>query len=463
MLKLYNTLTRKKEEFKPINPPQVGLYTCGPTVYNYPHIGNYRAYILGDILKRYLKYIGYEIKHVMNLTDVDDKTIHNSQKAGKSLKEFTDFYAEAFFEDLNKLNIEPADVYPRATEHIKEMTNIIEKLLENNLAYKGKDGSIYYEIRNFDDYGKLSRVKITSLQKDASGRIKSDEYDKDHVEDFALWKAWNKEDGDVFWDPSTWLGTKTSISKGRPGWHIECSAMSMKYLGESFDIHTGAVDLIFPHHENEIAQSEGSTGKPFVKYFLHNEWLLVDGKKMSKSLGNFYTLQDIEEKSYSPFSYRYFVLGTHYRKQTNFTWEALKSAQNALDRLEDFFLDLGLPAQAGTNEGKINNEYQKRFKKHMDDDLDTPGALSVLWDLIHDQNVSKEDKQSTILDFDKVFGLGFEKLKPIEVPARIKKLVEQREEARKKEDWQKADQIREEIKKQGFKIRDTEEGPRISL
>lgn len=448
MLKLFDTLSKKKEEFKPINPPRVGLYTCGPTVYNYPHVGNYRAYIFGDILKRYLAYSSYEVKHVINLTDVDDKTIRDSQKAGKSLKEFTEFYTEAFFKDLEKLHIEKADVYPRATEHIKEMVDIIEKLLENGLAYKGEDGSIYFEIRNFKDYGKLSHVNISDLQEGASGRIKSDEYDKDHVEDFALWKAWDKEDGDVFWE--------TSVGKGRPGWHIECSAMSTKYLGESFDIHTGGVDLIFPHHENEIAQSEGSSGKPFVNYWLHNEFLLVDGKKMAKSLDNFYTILDIEKKGFSPISYRYWLLGTHYRKVADFSWGALEGASHALKKLTNLFLDLG------QKNGEVDKAYKEKFKTFMNDDLDTPGALTVLWDIIKDQKLSPEDKRATILDFDKIFGLGFEEMKPEPIPEKVMTLAMEREKARKAEDWEKADQLREEIKKEGFEVKDTDEGPKIS-
>ena len=459
-MKLFNTLTKQKEEFIPINPPNVGLYTCGPTVYNFPHIGNYRAYIFGDILKRYLNYSGYHVKHVMNLTDVDDKTIERSLKESKTLKELTEFYTDAFFKDLEKLNIEKADTYPKATEHISEMINIIEKLLEKGLAYKGEDGSVYFEIRNFKDYGKLSHINIASLKEGASGRIKRDEYDKDHVEDFALWKAWDEKDGDVFW--------KTKIGKGRPGWHIECSAMSTKYLGESFDIHTGGVDLIFPHHENEIAQSEGSTGKPFVNYWLHNEFLLVGGKKMAKSLNNFYTIQDIERKGLSPLAYRYFLLGVHYRKVANFTWEALEGAGHALEKLYDLFLDLGdlsAPVSASGKTGKIGTVsqiYKEKFKKFMDDDLDTPGALTVLWEIIKDSKLSAEDRRATILEFDKIFGLGFDKIKRVKVPENVMTLVEEREAARKEDDWEKADKIRDEIKKEGFKVRDTEEGPRVS-
>ncbi|MBW3023037.1 cysteine--tRNA ligase [Candidatus Woesearchaeota archaeon] len=272
-LKIFNTLTRKKEEFKPVKLP-VRMYNCGPTVYYYPHIGNYRAYVFADLIKRYLKYKGFKVKQVMNITDVDDKTIRDSQKEGISLKEFTEKYEKAFYEDLEKLNIDKADVFPKATEHIEEMVAIIKILLDKKIAYKSDDGSIYYDISKFPDYGKLAHIDVSELK--AGARVKQDEYEKGQAQDFALWKAWDENDGDGFWE--------TELGKGRPGWHIECSAMSMKSLGASFDIHTGGIDLVFPHHENEIAQSEAATGKKFVNYWVHNEWLLVDGKKMSKSL-----------------------------------------------------------------------------------------------------------------------------------------------------------------------------------
>ena len=272
--KLYNTLTHKKELVKPIKDNQIAMYSCGPTVYDFAHIGNFRAYICSDILKRYLKYSGFKVKHVMNITDVDDKTIKGANKEGISLKEYTSRYEKSFFEDLETLNIDKADVFPRATEHIPEMVSIIKKLLKGRIAYKSEDGSVYYNISKFKDYGKLSHTKVKQLKEGA--RVKQDSYEKEEAKDFALWKAYDKEDGNVFWE--------TEIGKGRPGWHIECSAMSIKHLGEHFDIHGGGVDLIFPHHENEIAQSEASTGKKFVNYWFHNEHLLVNGQKMSKSL-----------------------------------------------------------------------------------------------------------------------------------------------------------------------------------
>src|SRR3989344_762304 len=488
MLKVYNTLTRKKEEFKPIKLPKVGLYTCGPTVYDYPHIGNYRAYIFGDILKRYLKYSGYAVMHVMNLTDFDDKTIRDSGKAGKTLKEFTEFYSKEFFKDLELLNIEPADVFPKATEHIQEMIEIIEKLLEKEIAYKGEDGSIYFNIKKFAEYGKLAHLEKQELKKGGSGRIIKDEYEKENAQDFALWKGsqidTDKEpintdgsmkiiNGEPAW-PTPW-------GWGRPGWHIECSAMSMKYLTDVFDpfdglrvngaqnstidIHTGGVDLIFPHHQNEIAQSEAATGEPFVKYWLHNEWLLVDGKKMAKSAGNFYTLRDIEKKGFSPLAFRYLTLQNHYRTPLNFTWESLEAGQNGLKKIQEHYLEL-TPTHLPLTKGEVPKaegvlKYKNRFKETMDDDLGTPEALAIVWELIKDEKISDYDKKATLLDFDKVLGLGLYKLKTVEIPAEIKKLVEEREKYRQSGDFKKSDELREKIKSLGFSVKDTPEGPKV--
>jgi cysteinyl-tRNA synthetase len=328
-LKLYNTLTRKKEAFKPIKKGKVGMYVCGPTIYSFAHIGNFRAYMSADILRRWLKFKGFGIKQIMNLTDVDDKTIRDSKRKGISLSKFTAKYSKIFFEDLDTLNIERAERYPKATDHIKEMAALVNALMKKGLAYRGKD-AIYYSIEKFKDYGKLAHLEKAQLKPGA--RVKQDEYDKEHAHDFALWKLWDKDDGNVFWNVE--IGGKPS--KGRPGWHIECSAMSMKYLGPTFDIHTGGVDLIFPHHQNEIAQSEGATGKPFVRYWLHNEHLLVNGEKMSKSAGNFYTLRDLIKKGHDAMAIRYQLLATHYRQKLNLTDDALKAAKQAVDRLTDF-------------------------------------------------------------------------------------------------------------------------------
>jgi cysteinyl-tRNA synthetase len=309
----FNTLTRQKESFTPIEEGKAKIYTCGPTVYDFAHIGNFRAFLFDDLLKRWLEYRGFEVVHVMNITDVDDKTIKGSRKRNVPLREYTDYYMKAFFEDIDTLKIERANYYPRATEHIPEMVALIKRLMERGYAYKGEDGSIYYAISKFKEYGKLSRIKVDDLK--AGARVKVDEYGKEEAQDFALWKAWTQEDGEVFWD--------TEIGKGRPGWHIECSAMSMKYLGETFDIHCGGVDNMFPHHENEIAQSEAATGKKFVNYWLHNEHLLVEGKRMGKRFGNYYTLRDLLKMGYDPKAIRYLLILTHYRQQFNFTFEGL--------------------------------------------------------------------------------------------------------------------------------------------
>ena len=443
-LKLYNSLSRSIQEFKPINPSKVGLYTCGPTVYNYPHIGNYRAYLFADTLKRTLLYLGYEVNHIMNITDIDDKTIRDSQKEGKTLKEFTEFYTEEFFKDRDMLNILPPAKYTKATEYINEMVNIIEKLLENGHAYKSDDGSVYFNIAKDSEYGKLAHLDMSELKNNASGRIKSDEYDKENIQDFALWKAWDETDGDVFWE--------TSLGKGRPGWHIECSAMSMSNLGNHFDIHTGGRDNMFPHHENEIAQSECATGEKFVDFWLHNEWLLVDGKKMAKSAGNFYTLRDVIEKGFSPIVFRYLSLQTHYRTPLNFTWESMKAAQSGLAGLQGFYMMLGKEI------GVASKNYLDKFNDAISNDLNTSQALSVLSELKHDVNISNDVKKATILNFDKVLGLNFSNLDNIEIPNEIKQKVEARNSARANKDFSTSDKIRDELISSGFEVFDTNEG-----
>jgi len=447
-LKFYNTLTREKEIFTPIDPSNVGFYSCGPTVYNYAHIGNYRAYIFADILKRTLLYEGYKVKHIMNLTDIDDKTIRGSQEQGKTLKEFTEFYTEEFFKDIRALNILEPTKFTKATDYIPEMIEIIVKLLDKKLAYKSNDGSIYFDIKKFKKYGALSRITPEEQKENAGGRIKTDEYEKENAQDFALWKAWDEKDGDVFW--------QTELGKGRPGWHIECSAMSMKNLGEQIDIHTGGVDNIFPHHENEIAQSEGSTGKQFVKYWMHNEWVLVDQKKMAKSFNNFYTLRDLITKNIHPLVYRFWLLMANYRTRVNFVFPALKGAEIALERLYGLYLELG------DDTGEVHKEYQNKFKEYLEDDLDTPRALTLLWDVMKDKNMSDADKKATILDFDKVLGLGFENLKHDIIPVEILKLADEREEARKNKDFQKSDEIRKEINSLGYEVKDTSLGQKVS-
>ena len=456
-LKLYNTLTRKKEVFKPIKNKQVRMYTCGPTVYDYAHIGNFRAYICSDILKRYLRYKGFKVKHVMNITDVEDKTIKGAIKEHISLKKYTKKFEKAFFEDLEKLNIDKADMFPRATDYINEMVDIIENLLKKKIAYKAKDG-IYFDISKFKDYGNLSGVELKNLE--VGERVREDQYEKEEAHDFALWKFWDKQDYDVFWE--------TKIGKGRPGWHIECSAMSMKFLGESFDIHAGGIDLVFPHHENEIAQSECSTKKKFVKYWFHNEHLLVDGQKMSKSLGNFYTLRDLLDKGHDSRAIRYLLLSSHYRQQLNFTEEGIKAAKNSIDRLNDFIAKLKTIRNKRNNPKikKLIEQTKKHFEKEMDDDLEVSNALAVVFDFVKKINtwimkddIGKKDADNVyglMLEFDEVFDVL--QTKKEKIPDQIKKLVGEREKARKERDYGKADKIREEIKNKDFDVMDTDEG-----
>ncbi|MDQ3075673.1 MAG: cysteine--tRNA ligase [bacterium] len=458
-IKFYNTLTREKEEFFAMDPNKVKMYSCGPTVYNYPHIGNYRAYIFADILKRVLVYEGYHVKHIMNLTDIDDKTIRGSQKDGKTLKEFTEFYTQEFLKDIKSLNIVFPATFTKATDYIPQMVEIIEKLFHNGLAYKSDDGSFYFDIKKFEGYGKLSRLVLENQRENAQGRIKSDEYEKENAQDFALWKAWDAKDGEVFWD--------TKLGKGRPGWHIECSAMSMANLGEQLDIHTGGVDNIFPHHENEIAQSEGSTGVKFVNYWLHNEWVLVDHKKMAKSEQNFFTLADLKSKNIDPIAYRFWLLMANYRTRVNFVWEALEASETALKRLYRLYVKLA--SHIGDEKGQIDLVYQEKFRAFIADDLDTPRALSLLWDLIKDGEVSNADKKATILEFDKVFGLDFEhaqekieKYTDIELPDEVVVLMLQRDEARKNKDFELSDKLRQEINTLGYDVKDEADGQKAS-
>ncbi len=468
MLKLFNTLTRRIEEFKSIKKGKVGLYSCGPTVYNFIHIGNYRAYIANDLLKRYLKYLGFKVKHVMNITDVDDKTIRDSQKAKKTLKEFTDFYLKFFLEDLEDLNIEMPDVMPKATEHIEDMVNLIKKIEKKGYAYR-VNNSVYFKISKFPNYGELAQLDKQSLKQNADKRLNiKDEYEKENVNDFVLWKAWDETDGEVFW--------QTAIGKGRPGWHIECSAMSMKYLGEHFDIHSGGVDLIFPHHTNEIAQSEAAAGKKFVNYWLHNAHLIVNGQKMSKSQGNFYTLKDLKEKKYKPLLLRIILLKTHYRQILNFTFEEFEESRAIALRLINFLINLDYVQNKKSNNLKIDHfieSYRKNFKKAMDNDLNISRAFSVVFDLVNEINKSialltvRQAKKikNFIFEIDKVFGF-IEKLyneykslleEKIE-DKEIRQLLKEREKARGRKDFQKADFLRQKIAAQGLLIEDLKEG-----
>jgi cysteinyl-tRNA synthetase len=464
-LRFFNTLTRRKEAFVPIEAGKVGLYTCGPTVYDYAHIGNFRAFLFEDLLKRWLEYRGYAVTHVMNLTDVDDKTIKGSQKQHIPLEQYTEHYAKAFFEDIKKLNIKPASHYPKATRHIPEMVTLIKTLIAKGYAYKSQDGSIYYAINKFKNYGKLSHTKIAELQ--AGARVKTDEYTKEEAQDFALWKVWTPEDGDVFWE--------TELGKGRPGWHIECSAMSMRYLGETFDIHCGGIDNMFPHHENEIAQSEAATGRKFVNYWLHNEHLLVEGRKMAKKLGNFYTLRDLLGKGYDPIAIRYLLLSTHYRQQFNFTFQGLDAAKGAIERLRNLMRRLQNADGEGST-GKVADllrAVQADFGCAMDDDLNISVALGALFDFVRDvnalldANIVSRHEAEMICDLmqrlDSVLGVIGEVEREEALPKGTEELIQKREEARKAKDWAAADEIRVQLRNMGVVVEDTPQGVRWRL
>jgi cysteinyl-tRNA synthetase len=468
MLQFYNTLTRRKEIFKPIEDNVVRLYSCGLTVYDYAHIGNLRAYVFVDLLRRWLEYRGFSVKHVMNLTDVDDKTIHGMKEEGVPLRQYTEKYIKAFFEDLESLNVERAKIVPRATEHIEEMVKLIETLIQKGYAYHGNDGSIYYDISKFENYGKLSKMKIKELK--AGARVKVDEYGKNEARDFALWRAWDPDDGDVFWE--------TSLGKGRPGWHIECSAMSMKYLGTTIDIHTGGVDNIFPHHENEIAQSEAATGERFVKHWLHNEHLIIKGERMGKSLKNFHTLGELIQKNHDPMAVRFLLLSTHYRKQFNFTFEGLEAAENGLQRLRDFMQRLDATPEEANAQGKKSEwisqrikETRDEFEEAMDDDLDISRALAVVFNLVRDINrlidaesvalTDAELVKDLLKDFDRALGILNNREIAHEKPsAEVEELIMKREEARKMKDWKTADAIRTRLRKMGIVLEDTPQGPK---
>lgn len=468
-MKLYNTLSRKIEDFKPIHDKEVGLYTCGPTVYDYAHIGNLRTYVFEDILKRTLGLVGYSVDHVMNITDIDDKTIKGSDGKKDKLKELGLKYEELFFSDLDKMNISRPNIVTRATEYIGQMVLFISELINKGYAYKADDGSIYFSIDKFQEYGKLSHLDKEGLKSGA--RVSQDEYDKENPADFVLWKAWDEADGEIFWE--------TTLGKGRPGWHIECSAMSQDKLGETLDIHAGAVDLIFPHHENEIAQSEARTGKPFANYWIHGEHLLVDGRKMSKSLNNFYKLSDLEAKGFDPLDFRYLCLQAHYRSKLNFTWEALVAAKNARIRLINIISSLSHPEfisgsqeipkqdpkgpleQLGVRNDKINDKYLKEFELKISDDLNTPEALAVVWEMMRNASVESAEKYSTLIKMDEVLGLELGKGLISNISDNIKSLVSEREKARAEKDWARSDELREEIDKLGFTVEDTPLGTKV--
>jgi cysteinyl-tRNA synthetase len=462
-MKIFNTMSRSLEEFEPHVRPDVRLYTCGPTVYNYAHIGNFRAYVFEDLLRRYLKFKGFSVTQVMNLTDVDDKTINGANAMGVTLDEFTRPYKEAFFADLEVIRVEPAEHYPAATDHIEDMIHMIQKLIDKGHAYQSEDGSVYFRIQSFDDYGRLAHLDLDGLQSGA--RVAQDEYDKENLADFALWKTWVEADGNIYWD-SPW-------GRGRPGWHIECSAMSTRYLGNSFDLHTGGVDNIFPHHEDEIAQSECASGERFVKYWMHCEHLMVNGGKMSKSLGNFFTLRDLLEKGYTGREVRYVLIAAHYRQQLNFQYrdnrfESLESARASLKRFDECYRRLSGHADDSDH---VHSEWLERYRelvlKELDHDLNVPGALGHLFDLVSECHSRLDAAAMTqaeasfalkmLADVDRVLAVLLPDQK--EGPSDdIIALAEERKAARQAKDWSEADRLRDELAGKGWIVKDSPDG-----
>ena len=461
-IRLYNTLSRSKEPFEPLVPGKAGMYTCGPTVYSHAHIGNLRTFLFQDLLRQHLRYREYDVTHVMNITDVEDKIIRSCRETGETLRELTDRYTEAFLEDLATLGMEPPDHLPRATDHIEEMVELIKSLEKNGHTTK-VDGSVYFKIRSFPAYGRLSRFDLESLREGASGRVDTDEYGTEDARDFALWKAYVEEDGDVFWE--------TDMGKGRPGWHLECSTMSMKYLGESFDIHCGAVDLVFPHHENEIAQSEAATGKPFVKYWMHAAHLNIDGRKISKSLGNTITLRSLIEEGHDPVAIRYALQSTHYRQPTNFSAETLDAARQAVDRIRDFRVRLGdVRATSGDTLEDLCKKSETAFGEALDDDLNMSAALAAVFDFIRETNrlidengVSAQGAQRALDMFDRLNRVAalFGGPSGETVPEAIQELVNQRQQARRQKDFAASDAIRDKLAEQGWIVEDTPDGARV--
>jgi len=458
-LRLFNTYSRTVEQFRPLDSAgkKVKMYTCGPTVYSHAHIGNFRAYIFEDLLQRHLESRGFAVERVMNLTDVDDKTIRGSCQAKLPLREFTAPFKEAFFQDVDTLQIKRAGAYPAATEDrfLRDMIAMIEKLIALELAYQADDKSVYFRINRFPNYGHLAHFDLSELR--STGRVKSDEYDKEHVGDFALWKAWDEEDGEVWWE-SPW-------GRGRPGWHIECSAMATALLGEELDLHCGGVDNIFPHHEAEIAQSEGCSGKRFVRYWLHCAHLLVDGQKMSKSLGNFYTLRDVLAKGYSGREVRFALIRVHYRAPLNFTWEGMEEARQALTRIDEWLRRL---REVAANADSVEQIAEDQFGAALDDDLNISAALGHLFEQIRETNRELDrgmaparakgwlewwQRSNQVLAFE----AEEEKL-----PAEITRLVKERQQARLARDWGKSDELRQQLQARGWEVRDTADGPVVT-
>jgi len=469
-IQLHNTLAGKIEKFVPQKAGEVRMYTCGPTVYDYAHIGNYRTFVFQDILRRFLKLRGFKLNHVMNLTDVDDRIIANAAAAGKNIRDYTEKFVQAFFDDCKSLSIEAPEHWIRATDYIDDMVKLIQRLQQKTFTYPS-EGSIYYRIAKFPEYGKLSKIDLTGIQ--AGARVDNDRYEKESARDFALWKA--PKPGEHFWE--------TSIGPGRPGWHIECSAMAMKYLGDTLDIHTGGIDLAFPHHENEIAQSEAATGKPFARYWLHAEHLLVEGEKMSKSLGNFYTLRDLFGKGYKPSALRFALASVPYRKQLNFTFDGLQQAASSVERLRNFADRLKQGKfPAGKQKGMAARiaKAADEFDTGLSEDLNTARALAAVFDLVREANIAMDKGdfrqgdvagvQDFLAAFDKVFAvmedndgeklrvLGYGRPEGGPGDAEIDKLVAERNAAKKKRDFATADRIRKELADRGIIIEDAKDG-----
>jgi len=463
-MKIYNTLTRKVEEFKPLNPPEVGMYSCGPTVYDHTHFGHMRTYVNTDLLRRVLEYNGFNVTQVMNITDVghlfgdrdmgEDKLETAAQAKKRSAWEIAKDYEKEFFETMTALNVLRPTMVCRATEHIPEMIALLKKIEENGFTYKTSDG-IYFNTAEIKDYNLLSGMPLEQLKEGARVEVNPE---KKNLTDFALWKFSPKDKKrEMEWD-SPW-------GKGFPGWHIECSAMSIKYLGEKFDLHTGGVDHIPVHHTNEIVQNQAATGHQVVNFWFHNEFLLVEGGKMSKSKGNFYTMGDIEKRGFEPLALRYLFLTSHYRQKTNFTWESLEGAKSALGKLREIMSGLQINESSALSSEKLDkiDSFRESFKQAINDDLKIPEALAVVWQMLK-SNISSADKRDLIFDFDQILGFNLAKTpvrKTLKIPLKVKKLIEERESLRKENKWDEADKIREEIEKEGFTIGDTDKGPFI--
>src|SRR5256886_10572186 len=465
-LRFFNTYSREIEDFEPCDPSArpIRMYTCGPTVYSRAHIGNFRAYIFEDLLQRHLELRGYKVDREMNITEVDDKTIRGAGEAGIPLRKFPEQFKQAFSEDADTLRIKRANEYPAATDqrYIDRMIDMISTLISKGLAYQAEDKSVYYRINKFPNYGKLAHIDLSQLQ--STGRVKHDEYDKEHIGDFALWKAWDKEDGDVKWD-SPW-------GPGRPGWHIECSAMSTALLGDQLDIHCGGVDNIFPHHEAEIAQSEGVTEKKFVRYWLHCAHLLVDGQKMAKSLGNFYTVPDVLAKGYTGRELRYALLRVHYRVPLNFTWDGMNEARESLGRIDEWLARLREVVGSARRADRTPRRGgpTSKFEEALDDDLNISAALGFLFESIRETNPAMDQNEmeaananawlewwkriNTVLDLEAEF--------EIIVPPEVMQLAKERENARREKKWKRSDELREQISVLGWEVRDTKDGAKIT-